>query len=142
MEKRLVRLLLDESEKVIETVEMDITREMDKKFPDYTDSERTSVREKHKRFKQNLEIRRNKKWEKFKKREQTQEQVEIINLKVPLSNLQKTAVNITSNVEQPPGEKRIKAEKRDSNRKSYEQVLMNTSTATERISDTNSRFSF
>ena len=45
--KRLVRLLLEESEKVIETVEMDITREMDKKFPDYTDSERTSAREKH-----------------------------------------------------------------------------------------------
>ena len=67
---------------------MDITREMDKKFPDYTDSERTSVREKHKRFKQNLEIRRNKKWKKLKKREQTQEQVEVINLKVPVSNLQ------------------------------------------------------
>ena len=27
---------------------MDITREMDKKFPDYTDSERKSVREKQK----------------------------------------------------------------------------------------------
>ena len=99
-------------------------------------------REKHKRFEQNLKIRRNKKWKKFLKRKQTQEQEEIINLKVPISNLQTTAVNITSNVEQPPGEKRIKAEKRDSNRKSYEQVLMNTSTATERISDTNSRFSF
>ena len=34
-----------------------------------------------------------------------------------------------SNVEQPTGEKRIEAEKRDSNRKSYAQVLMNTSTA-------------
>ena len=63
--KRLVRLLLEESEKVIKTVEMDITREMDKQFPDCTDSERTSVREKHKRFEQNLEIKRNKKWEKF-----------------------------------------------------------------------------
>ena len=81
-EKRLVRLSLEESEKVIETVEMDITREMDKKFPDYADSERTSVQEKHKRFEQNLKIRRNKKWKKLKKREQTQEQVEIINLKV------------------------------------------------------------
>ena len=68
-EKRLVSLLLEESEKVIETVEMNITREMDKTFPDYTNSEKTSVREKHKRFEQNLEIRRNKKWEKFKKRE-------------------------------------------------------------------------
>ena len=38
--KRLVKLLLEESEKVIETVETDITREMDKKFTDYTDSER------------------------------------------------------------------------------------------------------
>ena len=120
---------------------MDITREMDKQFPDYTDSERTSVREKHKRFEQNLEIRRNKKWEKFLKREQTQEQVEKINLKVPLSNLQKTTVNITSNIEQPPGEKRIEAEKRDFNRKSYAQVLMNKSAATEQIPDTNSRFS-
>ena len=64
-EKRLVKLLLEESEKVIERVETEITREMDKKFPDYTDSERTSVREKHKRFEQNLEIRRNKKWQTF-----------------------------------------------------------------------------
>ena len=47
---------------------MDINREMDEKFSDYTDSERTSVREKHKRFEQNLEIRRNKIWEKFLKR--------------------------------------------------------------------------
>ena len=46
---------------MIETVETDITQEMDKKFTDYTDSERTSVRAKHKRFEQNLEIRRNKK---------------------------------------------------------------------------------
>ena len=64
-EKRLEKLLLEESEKVIETVKTDITREMDKKFPDSTDSERILVREKHKRFKQILEIRRNRKWEKF-----------------------------------------------------------------------------
>ena len=47
---------------------MDINQEMDEKFPDYTDSERTSVREKHKRFEQNLEIRRNKIWKKILKR--------------------------------------------------------------------------
>ena len=64
-EKRLVKLLLEESEKVIQAVETGITREIDKKFPDYTDSERTSVRVIHKKFKQNLEIRRNKKWDKF-----------------------------------------------------------------------------
>ena len=64
-EKRLEKLLLEESEKVIETVKTDITREMDKKFPDSTDSERILVHEKHKRFKQILEIRRNRKWEKF-----------------------------------------------------------------------------
>ena len=58
-----------------------------------------------------------------------------------MSNLHTTAVNITSNVEQPPGEKRIEAEKRDSNRKSYAQVLMNTSTAKEQIPDTDSRIS-
>ena len=75
---------------------------------------------------------------KIKKREQKQEQVEIINVKAPLSNLQTTAVNITSNVEQPPVEKRIKTEKRDSNRKSSAQVLM---TATEQIPDTDLWFS-
>ena len=53
----------------------------------------------------------------------------MMNLKAPFSNLQTTAVNIMSNVEQTTGEKRIEAEKRDSNRKSYAQVLMNTSTA-------------
>ena len=66
-EKRLVKLLLEESEKVIETVETDITREMDKNFPDNTDRERTSVGEKHKRLEQNLEIRRNKEWKNLKK---------------------------------------------------------------------------
>ena len=111
---------------------------MDKIFSDYTDSKRTSVWEKHIGFEQNLEIGRNKKWQKLKKREQKQEQVEIINVKAPLSNLQTTAVNITSNVEQPPVEKRIKTEKRDSNRKSSVQVLM---TATEQIPDTDLWFS-
>ena len=52
----------------------------------------------------------------------------MINLKAPLSNLQ-TTVNITSNIEQPPGNKRIEAKKSDSNRNSYAKVLMNTSTA-------------
>ena len=66
-EKRLVKLLLEESEKVIETVETDITREMDKNFPDNTDSERTSVGEKHKRLEQNLEIKRNKDLKNLKK---------------------------------------------------------------------------
>ena len=79
--------------------------------------------------------------EKFKKRKQTQKPAEMTNLKAPFSNLQTTAVNIMSNVEQPTGEKRIEAEKRDSNRKSYAQVLMNTSTAKEKIPDTDSRFS-
>ena len=60
-EKRLVKLLLEESEKVTETAETDIIREMDKKLPDYTDNGKTSVCEKHKRFEQNLGIRRNKK---------------------------------------------------------------------------------
>ena len=56
MEKRLVKLLLEDLEKVIETSETEITRRKDKKFPDYTDSERKSVREKHNRSEQNLEI--------------------------------------------------------------------------------------
>ena len=40
---------------------------MDKKLPDYTDNGKTSVCEKHKRFEQNLGIRRNKKGENKKK---------------------------------------------------------------------------
>ena len=70
-----------------------------------------------------------------------QKQADITDLKAPLSNLQTTAVSITLNVEQPPGEKRIEGEKRDSKRKSYAQVLMNTSTAKDQIPDTDSRFS-
>ena len=42
--KRLAMLLLEESEKVIEIVETDITREMNKKLSGSTDSERISVR--------------------------------------------------------------------------------------------------
>ena len=41
---------------------------MDKKLPDYTDNGKTSVCEKHKRFEQNLGIRRNKKGGKLKKK--------------------------------------------------------------------------
>ena len=59
-----------------------------------------------------MEIRKNKKWEKFLKREHIQKQVEI---KEP--------------------------QKRDSNRKSYAKVLMNTLTAKEQITDTDSQFS-
>ena len=40
-----------------------------------------------------------------------QKQADITDLKAPLSNLQTTAVSITLNVEQPPGEKRIEGEK-------------------------------
>ena len=76
-----------------------------------------------------------------REREQKTETSILINLKAPLSNLLTAAVNITSNVEQPPGEKRIEAEKRDSNRKSYVQVLMNTSTAKEKIADTDCQIS-
>ena len=76
-----------------------------------------------------------------REREQKTETSILINLKAPLSNLLTAAVNITSNVEQPPGEKRIEAEKRDSNRKSYVQVLLNTSTAKEKIADTDSQIS-
>ena len=76
-----------------------------------------------------------------REREQKTETSILINLKAPLSNLLTAAVNITSNVEQPPREKRIEAEKRDSNRKSYVQVLMNTSTAKEKIADTDCQIS-
>ena len=64
----------------------------------------------------------------------------MINLKAPWSNLQTTVINITSNIDQPPDEKRIEAEKRDSNRKSSAQALMNTSIPKEKIPDTDSRF--
>ena len=72
-----------------------------------------------------------KKGKNFKKRANTQKQVEIINLKSSLSNLQPTAVNTMSNVTEPPGEKRTEAKNRDSdsNGKSYTKVLINTSTA-------------
>ena len=47
-------ILLEETEKVIEAVETDMTRKMDKRFPDSTDrdSKRISIREKHKRLEQ------------------------------------------------------------------------------------------
>ena len=103
-----MKLLIEKSEKGIETVKTDITHEMNKKFPDYTDSERYQLSDiryqfarNKKRFRQNLEIRRNKNRENFLKKEQTQKQVEVINLKAPFSNLQTTAVKIMSNTEQP-----------------------------------------
>ena len=65
-EKRLAKLLLRESEKVIDTVEIDITRKMDKKCPDSADSGRISVHEKHKRFQQNQDITITKKWETYR----------------------------------------------------------------------------
>ena len=49
---------------------------------------------------------------KFLKKRENTETSRDNKFKSLLSNLQTTVVNITSNVEQPPGEKRIKAEKR------------------------------
>ena len=78
--------------------------------------------------------------EKFFKKRANTETSRYDKFKAPLSNLQTTAINITLNIHQPRGEKRIEADKRDSNRKSSAQALMNTSTAKEKIPDTDSRF--
>ena len=68
-EKKLAKLLLEESEKVIEKIEIDISNEVKEKYAGSTSRQINKINGKHKHFKQKLDKKRNKKWEKLKSRE-------------------------------------------------------------------------
>ena len=68
-EKKLVKLLLEESEKVIEKIEIDISNWVKENYAGFTSQQLNKINGKHKHFKLKLEKKRNRKWEKFKSRE-------------------------------------------------------------------------
>ena len=71
-EKRLVRLLLRESEKVIAKIEVEFDQELEFQFPGTAEQKKFEIANKHQAFKNNLFTKRKKKWSKFNEREKTE----------------------------------------------------------------------
>ena len=71
-EKKLVKLLLEEPKKVITKIDTDIAIEIETKYPETTQEEREKIKLKYKNVERKLEVKRNKKWEKFRSRESNQ----------------------------------------------------------------------
>ena len=68
-ENKLIKLLLQESEKIIEKNEIDIFNEVKENYVVFTSQQINKINGKHKDFKQKLDKKkRNLKWEKFKSR--------------------------------------------------------------------------
>ena len=59
-EKKLVKLLLEESKTVITKIETDITIEIETKYPESTQEEREKIKMKYKNVEQKLEVKRKK----------------------------------------------------------------------------------
>ena len=66
-EKKLVQLLLKESERIVNEIEIQIEIEISKDHIKTGSTKRKQLEEKHLKFRQQLENRRAKKWKKFKK---------------------------------------------------------------------------
>ena len=71
-EKKLVRLLLEESKKVITKIDTGVAIEIETKYPEPTREEREKIKRKYKNIEWILEVKRKKKWEKFRFRESNQ----------------------------------------------------------------------
>ena len=67
-----MKLLLEESKKVITKIDTDIAIEIETKYPETTQEEREKIKLKYKNVERKLEVKRNKKWEKFRSRESNQ----------------------------------------------------------------------
>ena len=71
-EKKLVKLLLEESKKVITKIDTDIAIEIETKYPETAQEEREKIKIKYKNVERKLEAKCKKKWEKFRARESNQ----------------------------------------------------------------------
>ena len=70
-ERRLVELLLTESDNVIKNVETDFDQELKKQHPDCTDLKKLEIMQKHKSYKKKLVMRQKSKWVKFMEQERS-----------------------------------------------------------------------
>ena len=61
-EKKLVKLLLEESKKVIEKIEIDTSNEVKENYTHFTSQQINKINGKHKHFKQKLDKNKTKKW--------------------------------------------------------------------------------
>ena len=82
-EKKVVKLLLEESKKVITKIDTGITTEIETKYAETTREERENIKLKYKNVERKLEVKRNKKWEKFKSRESNQNKQKKTNNAMP-----------------------------------------------------------
>ena len=105
-EKKLVELLLEESKKVITKIYTGIAIEMEMKYPETTQEEREKIKLKYKNVERKLEVKRNKKWEKFRSRESNQNKQNKthnttslqpeLSTKIPSQNLNQNSLKDTS----------------------------------------------
>ena len=103
--KKLVRLLLEESKKVITKIDTDIAVEIETKYPETTREEREKIKRKYKNIEWKLEVKRNKKWEKFRFRESNQKRqnkthnatslLPKLNIKIPSQNVNQNSLKDT-----------------------------------------------
>ena len=68
-ERNLVELLLNESLKVVERVELDLDLELKRAYPKNYEDKRLQLNQKHQKFQQNLDKPRLRKWNNIKQKE-------------------------------------------------------------------------
>ena len=76
VERSLVELLLTESDNVIAKIEIGLSQELKKQYPDCTDIKKLEIMEKHQSYKKKSALRSKSKWVKFMERERNLELTE------------------------------------------------------------------
>ena len=102
-EKKLVKLLLEESKKIITKIDTDIAIEIEAKYPKTAQEERENIKIKYKNVDQKLEVKHKKKWEMFRSRESNQTQNKSHNstslllevTKIPIQNVNQNSLKDT-----------------------------------------------
>ena len=102
-EKKLVKLLLEESKKIITKIDTDIAIEIETKYPETAQEERENIKMKYKNVEQKLEVKHKKKWEMFRSRESNQSQNKSHNTtslllevtKIPIQNVNQNSLKDT-----------------------------------------------
>ena len=76
-ERNLVELLLNESLKVVERVELDLDLELKRVYPKNYEDKRLQLNQKHQKFQRNLDKHRLKKWNHIKQKEISLERISV-----------------------------------------------------------------
>ena len=70
-EKRLVRLLLEETQKVVEKTRTDFNENLEVNYPHHHEEKKDRIIKRNEKIKRKLEIKRRRKWIKFKNKRLT-----------------------------------------------------------------------